>query len=441
MLTPAQAATGSLVSVVGLAGDLTSATLRDLTPTLAEGTIAFSNDQFHVMGMDGDGGNLRDLATGTSAVASLDFNSTGSRIYFADDAIKYVASTGGTITPVSPSAARRAALAPNGSTLAFCPFERGLTTIKTMSTSGTNIFTVTTIGADNFGLDWIDNDWIVYSCGLQLGMVKKDGSGDQFITSGSSGFSWTFPRVSPDKRSLAAITFGTGRYGVEVFNLSPSGVDYPGSYYPITGVVRAVTWTPDSRELIALYENGTIGTLGLNGAPQTLYRQLKVAAGFSCIDVAPPPAERLLVGTGGLFNSTAAGMLVSQSGSRLYGALAWDATTRSTSAISFEADASNDTTIIYRIEADAITKLAYTQNNSFKFVPALGSIAVNGAIVCFDGATGALASVVTYKETRGGAKPSISGSGATATVVGSDLTKFDAHTGTTTLGLSRVELR
>ena len=142
-----------------------------------------------------------------------------------------------------------------------------------------------------------------------------------------------------------------------------------------------------------------------------------------------------------MFNSTAAGMLVSQSGSRLYGALAWDATTRSTSAISFEADASNDTTIIYRIEADAITKLAYTQNNSFKFVPALGSIAVNGAIVCFDGATGALASVVTYKETRGGAKPSISGSGATATVVGSDLTKFDAHTGTTTLGLSRVELR
>ncbi|MEZ0327219.1 MAG: hypothetical protein ACAH95_15070 [Fimbriimonas sp.] len=439
-LTAAQPVAGSVASIIGFAGHLTSASLRDLSPTMAESTIAYSLDQYHIMAMDGDGASIRELATGTWGIGSLDFNSTGSRIYFGDAGVKYVASTGGAVTQLATNA-QRAALSPGGTLLVFTtPDNDPISYLKTISTSGTNPFLIGDVGSPNFGLDWLDNDWIVYGAGWILGKVKKDGTGKQTLTSAEE-IGRAFPRVSPDKKSLVAITESIDGPGVEVFDLSGTEMESSGTLFPLDTPPLAVAWTPDSRELVILYEDGTIATLGLWGGSTTLYTQFKPASYLCGLDVAPPPTERLLVGTGGLFNTLAAGVLISQSGPRLFGAVAWDATTRSTSTLTYEKDASNDHTIVYRIEADAITKLAFTQNNSFKFVSALSAGAVNGAFVSFDGQTGRTVSVVCYNETRSDSRPRITRNGSTATIQGNSLSEFNCATGETKHNLSEVTLR
>ncbi|MEZ0327221.1 MAG: TolB family protein [Fimbriimonas sp.] len=435
-LTRLQTSAGAFASVVGMAGDLSLVRMRDLTPTFEESTIVFTNDLTRIRAMDGDGRNVRDVATGTY-VRSLDFNSTGTRIYFADLGLKYVANTGGAITPVTPDA-RFSALSPDGTTLAFS-WDLGGTLIKTVSTSGTNLTTVGTFSGDTFGLDWLDNEWIVYCSGGQMHKVRKNGADDQplYIPGAQTYF---HPRVSPDKRQLAVVgTMSDSTNHIFVVTLSEYGLSEARSY-PTSERATGLAWSPDSQEFIAGFGSGRIVRMN-SGGSEILLDPIAPGNYQSCMDMSPAPTERLLVGTtGGLYGGKAAGFLVSQTGPRTRACVAWDATTPSTSTLTFEKDASNESTLVYRIEADALTKLSYTQNNSFKFVSALGAGTVNGAIVSLDGNWGSALTVISYNETRSGGKPKITRSGSSAIVSGSELTVFDVKTGKTTHGLTRVEL-
>jgi hypothetical protein len=186
-------------------------------------------------------------------------------------------------------------------------------------------------------------------------------------------------------------------------------------------------FAPDGKTLVLLDQSGNLYSWNLRNQFLSLIRTRDngvPAARYMSVGI--PPLDRLLVHpTSGLFGTAAAGIMVTQAGDVVKNYVMWDATTRSTSRLFDEAGST--TNAIFRVEADRITRLSYTNDNQMRFLPTFPTTTVvNGALVSYNVSSGKVVSVMPYQQTRSGSKPTVSVKGDTVQVTGELLGVFDA---------------
>ena len=142
--------------------------------------------------------------------------------------------------------------------------------------------------------------------------------------------------------------------------------------------------------------------------------------------------KTLISGGGGLLGTHACGVIYGQTPQGpTTSVLAFDATTPSSVVMTAQKVApGSNANLVFSIDADNITKLAYANAFEWRGIRAIGSgtpvLSANGALVSFGGTTGQIVSVLPFNGTRAaGSRPTITDSGSIRTFAGSFLAVYD----------------
>ncbi|MEZ0325183.1 MAG: hypothetical protein ACAH95_04705 [Fimbriimonas sp.] len=384
---------GGLASVIGLAGDFNTVTLRDISPTPLEDRLAYTFDGINLRTIDGAGDHDNEIVSLTNTeFASLDYGSGGAFLYYCQGNKGYKRSIATGSTTLVISNAGKLALSPR-SALAFT---RSDTQLFYKNTSGveTGIFNAGS-GETIDGFDWIDEDWIVFCSGGGIYKINKNGTGlfkYSFLVD-----VWRMPKMSKDGKYFTFCPTDGEDYRVFVARFvgaTDLTVVYPET---LTSRPESIDWSADSSAFYVTTFDQRILRCELGGYPVDLPKNPLNGGGTSLIACAPLTSTASIVGSLGSYSNHASGMLFSQTGARTASMVMWDATTPSTSNVTFQADASTDQNLVFNVTADRILRLSYTRDNTLTFNTALAAtLVVNGALVTLDGESGDVVSVLAY---------------------------------------------
>lgn len=439
-----QTATGGsgATVVTGLAGgDVTSVKLQG-TPTTGPQKIAFvsnrDGDQ-EIYLMDTNGDNEVNL---TNAPASNDYapvwSPDGSRIAFTSNrtgnAEIFVMNSNGSGQPtnLTNNAAFDAfpAWSPDGTRIAFVSSRfAGNNEILVMNADGTGQPTNLTNSPATDDVDpaWSpDSNKILFrrnqNSKSSIYVMNANGSGQTNLSlnNGNVGND-DHPAWSPDGTRIAFISSRFGQYelctmksdGTQLARLTMNGADD-----------RFPDWSPDGSVIVYGFTNdftGAIYTINANGGTP-----VPLTSG-SAIDQMPAwsgpittgGTSTVLIGTGGVLGTGAAGFLVGMVNGDVTSFVAFDGTPRSFLRCSALSGLNPGlSTVVFSVTSDqGINRLAYINGLGATPVTVVSAAGTSGAIVSFNAATGRVATVLPYTSTRSAA-PRATAEGGRAVIRG-----------------------
>ena len=411
--TPTIATSTTGLSVFGFAGTITKAYWTDSTPTLAETEIVFSmstmRDGDQIVACEPDGSNLRVIANLTNWPQQIRVSPDGAWVYFSElDVLKRVPMAGGAVT-TQMADVRYFALTPSGTrVLAFRPVADDVV-IANVNGSGIDVRVNSAI---------TDSPRIVGCVSEQKGLVLNrysyddpimyvaDLNGPQLVSGylffSSAILSGMELHPSRDRVLYRHFYGGDGKVRLTEGVLRENGMS--------ATVLRDDLYGGPDFSPFAISPDGTAYVGRRGGVGLVVTDRLENVTGtiltgelfFNAVAWAPSPTFRTFVGAGN-YAGGAGALLFSSKDGRTPSVVLADGTPRSSMNVS-RVSGDNDSTIIYDVTCDNLSKLHFTKSNSFAQVSVVGSIVgLKGAFVVFNTATGRVDNVITYTK-----KPTVS---------------------------------
>jgi hypothetical protein len=169
--------------------------------------------------------------------------------------------------------------------------------------------------------------------------------------------------------------------------------------------------------------------------------QAKIETAQSRVAFVPLPSTRKVIGAGGNFGTTAAGLVTGTQKGKPRSYLTWQATTPSTSRLRSEVVGTDAETHVMTAEANAITQVRYSNDARLFSAPITTPASTNAVAIALDSSTGKIASVITYAITRSVDKPQFSGNGSTTTISGNLGEVFDGEGNKVATSASQVTIK
>ena len=342
--------------------------------------------------MNQDGSNLVSVASSSGNIDKPSADAAGDKITYISGGLAYILDmTTGTPTQVP---------APNvGDTVDYC----------VITPDGSTIFLATDNGS---------NHWLYREKTNLSGLV-----GFVNLTAFPEGMA-----MAPDGSEFVVAYAGTlDRFSTTFL----SDVKVPVA----TGGFFGVTYSPDQKLLAYAYSPGQampsrIATIPIDGgSPNVITPSL-----IECENPSWTPfvKDRTLIASGGgMLGTRACGVIYGQQVNRSTSVLAFDVTTPSSVVMTAQTPANGtQPNLVFSIDADSITKLAYANGYAWRGIRAIGSgtpvTSANGALVSLNGLDGTVISVLPFMGTRAaGSRPTFSDSGSVRTFSGSFLGVYD----------------
>ena len=445
-------------TIIGTAftGTFSSLKIRELNPSLSETRIIASSD---VVGngltsfaIDGTDPVLLTKASGLAVDAFPSAAANGKIVFGRNSTIEMINSDGSGLTQMvtgfQPSISNAgdkfsyivgASLnVMNVSTKAVTPVALPVTfdniLCDVMSPDGNTVYYATLTGTTS-----------------QLYSAHADGSGTptSLMLLGSATFSQI--AVSPDNSELAIVESANApahiyRIGTVAGELAPA--------IPLTGAPSGLTYSADGQSILVSIANpGSPYGLyidSLGDVTNTFARITSFTSTTQTPEWTPFIKDRTLIsGGGGLLGTRACGVILGQMAfpGATTSVTAFDVVTPSSVVMTAQAAASLTVpNLVFSVDADSITKLAYTNTFNWRGIRAIGSgtpvTSANGALVSLDGFNGQVVSVLPFTGTRAaGSRPTVKDSGSIRTFSGSFLAVYDkSGKNIAPGGASKVEL-
>lgn len=390
--------TGNVTSYA-LQGNIAKAMIVDGNPTAEEAEIVVSRYGplgNEIIACNPDGTGLRSLATIPDYSAQkLAVSPDGLYVYFVFNGVLQRVPIGGGPRTSILSNVQDFAFTPAGSKLIL---RRNNVEIWTANTNGTSPVLIGSNPSDGLipvgGLSETRGLFVGLRSVYVMDLVPGSSpSGSLFYFSNLSIQWCTYHRPSSslfiylyDSNTLKRRIDRIGVTQYLSFQVTVLSSDAPISY------VGAVA--PDGQSLAAGLDEGLQRTL-TNLSP---YRTILPKGAFHSVAWRPVPPTRYVVGAGSTFTGGAGALLFSERSNQLPAYVLADATTRGSIAVSILNQGAGN--IVYDIACDQLTKLYAASANAY--IPSAivnsASSGLKGAVVSFDGSTGALATVVTYNK-------------------------------------------
>ena len=217
------------------------------------------------------------------------------------------------------------------------------------------------------------------------------------------------PAFSPDGSKIAFTSFRDGNDEIYVMNANGSNQTRLTNNTSFDG---EPAFSPDGSKIAFTSGrdgNSVIYVMNANGANQT--RLINNTTSDSGPAWSPILTKRVLVGTGGLLGTTAAGFLFAQKGKSIPAIVTFNATTSSGTRVSAQTTGSaNGPNLVFEVTAaDSLTSLRYVNGASSVATSAIGASgavsSATGALVSFDAADGTVTSVLPYSANRTAPSP------------------------------------
>jgi Tol biopolymer transport system component len=237
--------------------------------------------------------------------------------------------------------------------------------------------------------------------------------------------------ISPDGSEVAVAEFGSPD---TILRIGTGGGEISAPIPLLSGSFGGASYSADSKSFAVCTSFGS---------PQGIYTGTIASGLFSRITPVTATAEfpswtpfikdRILIAAGGgLLGTRACGVIQTQ---RAIGGtcsiVAFDVTTPSSVVMTAQPSSiTSQTNIVFSVDADNITKLAYANGTAWRGIRAIGSgtpvTSANGALVSFDGSNGSISTILPFLGTRAaGSHPTIKDEGSTRTFSGQFLAAYD----------------
>lgn len=411
--TPVIATSSTGLSVFGFAGTITKAYWTDATPTLAETEIVFAlnthRDGDQIVACEPDGSNLRTIANLNEAPTQIRVSPDGAWVYYAEsDLLKRVPLAGGGASTMLADV-RYFALTPSGTrVLAYRPAS-DVVVIASVNGTGVDVRMDSTltdsprvVGCINELVGLIANGYIGSNPSLYSITLSGPQPPSGFLFFNSSILYGVELHPSRDRivyrqffsqDGKTRLTEGILReYGVSLLQLRDDLSSAP-QFSPFA-------YSPDGSAFVG--QQSGVGLVVTDRYENVTGTILTGNFGYDAVAWAPSPTFRTFVGAGN-YASGAGALLFSSKDGRTPSVVLADGTPRSSMNVS-RVSGDNDSTIIYDVTCDNLTKLHFTKSNSFAQVGVVGSlIGLKGAFVVFNTTTGRVDNVITYSK-----KPTVS---------------------------------
>ena len=434
----------SSTTVVGTAftGTFSSLKIRELNPSLFETRIVASSDFFGaglgLVSMAVDGSDIQKITSPLSVDLYAAASATG-KIAF----VRF--SNGQSINIVNMDGTGLTQLAPSGQKTSIDAAGDKVSYINGATLDVVNVTTkaVTPIPLPTFDQLWADaisaDGTTVYAVLTTAGTstlyaMPADGSGGSRTVATLGTGTYTDLTVSPDNTQIACMQFGTPstllRFG--------TGGGEPAT--PVNSVgtnAEGDAFSPDGKSIIISDTDGVHtarGIYSVNLSTSAITRLTGFTASFSQPSWTPFLTDRTLIaGGGGLLGTRACGVILGQqvTGSTT-SVVAFDVTTPSSVVMTAQKPTSGVSlnNLVFSVDADNITKLAYANTFNWRGIRAIGSgtpvTSANGALVSLDGTNGQVVSLLPYNGTRAiDSKPTVRDFGTVRTFTGHFLAAYD----------------
>ena len=237
--------------------------------------------------------------------------------------------------------------------------------------------------------------------------------------------------ISPDGSEIALTFTGAPAQVDRVGMASGAVVTFP----LFSSQVAGISYSADGKQFVVSTgpdgQNDGLYLTPLDFSSFTRITSLTAVTAFP--SWSPFIRDRTLIsGGGGLLGTRACGVILgerSQGGTT--SVVAFDVTTPSSVVMTAQSLSNlSNTSLVFSIDADNITKLAYANTTSWKGIRAIGPstpvLSANGALVSLDGIDGSVISVLPFNGTRAaGSRPTVTDNGSIRTFSGSFLAVYD----------------
>ena len=443
---PPVSTNSNVVIATAFTGTFSSLKIRELNPSLSETRIVASDDMFGpslgIVNFAADGSdaqkvtvpgtNLNDFSPSIAANGKIVFE----RDFGGGTAIEMVNLDGSGLTQmvasgINPSidaAGDKFAYSVSNTSLNVMNVAtKAITPIPIANSGGgatLETYQISPDGSQIFLVEAFAGNQILYA-------VPSDGSNSGRPVNDLSNNLVLGEAVSPDGTEVAVLQQASPatvtRIGTGGGALS-TAVNLPSI------VADGLAYSADGKRLVVSTSNG--GSAGL-------YSVALESSSFTRITPTTSNAEfpswmpflkdrTLIAGGGGLLGTRACGVILGQT---IIGAttsvVAFDVTTPSSVVMTAQPiNSLSATNLVFSVDADNITKLAYANTVNWRGIRAIGSgtpvTSANGALVSINGADGSVVSVLPFTGTRAaGSRPTVTDNGSLRTFSGSFLAVYD----------------
>ena len=415
-------------TVTGLKGDISSLTLNDPSPNLAETRIAFyslRDGHSEIYTMNADGSNQTRLTNNPEGNYFPSWKSDGTKITFASNRdgnseiyTMNADGTGQTRLTNNPAYDTGPSRSPDGTKIAFDSDRDGNDEIYVMNADGTGQTRLTNNAGLDFYPSWSpDGKKITFYSSrdgnFEIYVMNADGSNQTRLTNNTAADH--DPCFSPDGTKIAFHSYRDGNYEIYVMNADGSNQTRLTNN---TNWDQHPTWSPDGTKIVFNGYRGSsheIIVMNADGSNQTLLTN--DLANDYMPNWGSFVKQRKLIGSGGtLSGSNTAGFIFARGQGNSYSLgevvnsiVAFDGNPRSGVTLKTLTDLNNNGPILtYMIEADSpntITLLSYLNNpDYFKPIKIVGTgtslTTANGVLVDFSSQTGKVTAVLPFAGTR-----------------------------------------
>jgi hypothetical protein len=371
----------------------------DYEPAVSPSKIAFvssrtGNNQIWIMNLDGTNPVQLTNTPAANSLPSIDlagdkvvYKAESGPVFVVDVATKAVRQ----ITPPAQGAVQTAVISPDGATVYFVSFDGTFYTLYKEA--------VAAVSPPVYVVQLQD--------GAESMSIAQDGS-EVALTSNV-----------PDTKIVRVSTFD---------GLS-TDVDLP------PGLIVGVSYSPDKTQFACCFEGSSDQTFFIKkmalagGALQPITDPITVAGSPSW---GPFTKEHILVATaGGMLGTHACGVIYGQQATRTTSIVAFDATTPSSVVMTAQTPTNSIApNLVFSVDADNITKLAYTNSYAWRGIRIVGSgttiTSANGALVSLNAFDGTVVSILPFSGSRAvGSRPTVRDEGTTRIFTGDFLGVFD----------------
>ncbi len=416
------------VVVTGVAGgNISSMTLQDTSPTLAESRIAFMSTRdgnYEVYAMNADASGQTRLTNNAAFDYKSAWSPDGSKIAFTSsrDAgnfeIYAMNADGSGQTRLTTNAAidYGPAWSPDGSKIAFASNRDGNYEVYSMNADGSGQTRLTNNAAPDYAPAWSpDGSRITFESGRdgtqEVYAMNADGSGQTRLTNNAAND--YAPAWSPDGSKIAFTSSrDAGNYEVYAMNADGSGQtrltnNAATDHYP--------SWSPDGSKIafVSIRDgNDEIYAMNADGSGQD--RLTNNAEDDSFPEWGPLIKRRTIIGAGGSMGTNASGFLFGQADEQVRSLVVFDAVTRTSARVKAQTGLGDGLpNVVFSVSGDSINRLSYM--NFTDALPKVVTVVGPGtsiptatdAIVSIGASRGVVASVIPYTSNRSAA-PAIS---------------------------------
>lgn len=416
LLGPESAVVGGVTTHV-MSGNISTATLNDVNPTLGETEIFYTTDSQDILAMNGDGqGPVRTVINNMpTTAANLVPDPNGRYLYYIRSGnLQRADVRDGSVTPLVPGVT---SFFVNGTGTKFLYLKNGTDELWTANINGsgqaflrTVSTTVVPIGSANENI-----------------FLLRDGSAFRFIdiSNGTMDAPGSFTDISifwvsysmSEKAAYIYGRFNAGSQNFVIFRTemqSAPGLRVKKVYDSPTALsVFLGAAGPDQHFAGALLDGSRLKLFDIFGQQSFLGQFEATILGITW---APNRLSCPLIGPGTPFTTGMGALILSELGPRTPSVVMADAVTRSSITVTSLNDGPNGNPL-YRIDCDNLKTLCFANGSGYVWKTVVSTATgLKGAVVSFDASTGLVSNMLTFTK-----RPTITRQGKGWKVEGEDL--------------------